>query len=513
MDPKDKGRGMLLFIRGDIETKEVTHEFGFDEIQAYELFLPKDNILFVSIYRSFSSPYENNVMLNKILRAIGGNRKKHIVCGDTNFRDIDWDNCTTNHDENCKEHQFLEAIKDSFLEQHIDRPTWARGNRELSILDLLLTDKSLEPNVEYIPPLGKGDHSLLKVKFNVWTKCRAKVRLNYSKGNYSELCKSIRDIKYDESKPLEDNWNCFKVMMNEATENHVPKMKIPQNRHNRTPISGEIFQTILEKEKSYKILCKDRTQYAYENYCKMRNKVRKITRTNALKHEEAIASKVKSNPKVFWNHVNSKLKLTETKPTLNLKDRTCATTDTDKAEALSGFFSSVFAKESPGDWNPVDWQPTQISDDLVITEEIILKELESLNITKSMGPDNLNPRVLHETRQQITLILTRFLTESWQSGELPRDWKLANISAIHKKGSKNDPNNYRPISLTAICCKKWSRRCPSVVCENALLVACEVVSPLVLEWRTTWPLSGNKTMIFAEETRTKLIWSFEALLN
>ena len=109
MDPEDKGRGMLLYIRGDIETKEVTHEFGSDEIQAYKFFLPKDNITFVSIYRSPSSPYENNVKLNKILRAIGGNRKKHIVCGDTNFRYIDRDNCTTNHDENSKEHQFLEA--------------------------------------------------------------------------------------------------------------------------------------------------------------------------------------------------------------------------------------------------------------------------------------------------------------------------------------------------------------------------------------------------------------------
>ena len=89
----------------------------------------------------------------------------------------------------------------------------------------------------------------------------------------------------------------------------------------------------------------------------------------------------------------------------------------------------------------------------MITEEIFREELESLNITKSMGPDNLNPRVLHETRQQITPILTRILTESWQSGELPRDSKLVNISAIHKKGSKNDPNNYRPISLTTICCK------------------------------------------------------------
>ena len=85
----------------------------------------------------------------------------------------------------------------------------------------------------------------------------------------------------------------------------------------------------------------------------MRNKVRKITRTNASKQEEEIASKVKSNPKVFWNRVNSKLKLTETIPTLNLKDGTCAMTDIDKEEALSGFFSSVLTKQSPGDWNPV----------------------------------------------------------------------------------------------------------------------------------------------------------------
>ena len=63
------------------------------------------------------------------------------------------------------------------------------------------------------------------------------------------MCKSIRDIEYYDSKPLEDNWNCFKDMMNEATENHVPKIKIRQNRHNRTPISGEIFQITLKKKR------------------------------------------------------------------------------------------------------------------------------------------------------------------------------------------------------------------------------------------------------------------------
>lgn len=39
---------------------------------------------------------------------------------------------------------------------------------------------------------------------------------------------------------------------------------------------------------------------------------------------------------------------------------------------------------------------------------------------------------------------------SIQTGQVPEDWRSANISAIYKKGNKSDPLNYRPISLTCI---------------------------------------------------------------
>jgi hypothetical protein len=32
-------------------------------------------------------------------------------------------------------------------------------------------------------------------------------------------------------------------------------------------------------------------------------------------------------------------------------------------------------------------------------------------------------------------------------------WKAANVTPIFKKGSKADPGNYRPVSLTSVCCK------------------------------------------------------------
>ena len=40
-----------------------------------------------------------------------------------------------------------------------------------------------------------------------------------------------------------------------------------------------------------------------------------------------------------------------------------------------------------------------------------------------------------------------------QLGQLPEDWKLANVTPVLKNGQRNLPNNYRPISLTSQACK------------------------------------------------------------
>ena len=39
------------------------------------------------------------------------------------------------------------------------------------------------------------------------------------------------------------------------------------------------------------------------------------------------------------------------------------------------------------------------------------------------------------------------------SGEVPADWKLANVTPIFKKGKKSSVSNYRPVSLTVNLCK------------------------------------------------------------
>ena len=42
---------------------------------------------------------------------------------------------------------------------------------------------------------------------------------------------------------------------------------------------------------------------------------------------------------------------------------------------------------------------------------------------------------------------------SLEEGIVPSEWKEANITLLFKKGSRNKPENYRPVSLTSVLCK------------------------------------------------------------
>ncbi len=91
--------------------------------------------------------------------------------------------------------------------------------------------------------------------------------------------------------------------------------------------------------------------------------------------------------------------------------------------------------------------------DINVEEEMVLKKLKKLKANKSAGPDGLHPRLLKEIAKSICKPLTLIYNKSIQEGKTPDGWKKAHVTALHKKGSKQEAKNYRPISLTSICCK------------------------------------------------------------
>ena len=105
--------------------------------------------------------------------------------------------------------------------------------------------------------------------------------------------------------------------------------------------------------------------------------------------------------------------------------------------------------------------------DLVISENGILKLLQKLNPNKAAGPDDIKPKVLKELATHIAPILYVIFGVSLDTGVVPRDWRCANVSPVYKKGEKYIAENYRPISLTCICCKLMEHIVTSHIMNHA----------------------------------------------
>ena len=72
---------------------------------------------------------------------------------------------------------------------------------------------------------------------------------------------------------------------------------------------------------------------------------------------------------------------------------------------------------------------------------------------KASGLDNIYPYILKHCAEEISPVLQIIYSQSLDSGSLPTDWLAANVCPIHKKGSRTERSNYRPISLTSVCSK------------------------------------------------------------
>jgi len=76
--------------------------------------------------------------------------------------------------------------------------------------------------------------------------------------------------------------------------------------------------------------------------------------------------------------------------------------------------------------------------------------LKNIKVDKSLGPDGIYPRILREAKEEIAGALTEIFVSSLASGEVPEDWRIANVVPLFKKGRKDNPGNYRPVSLTSV---------------------------------------------------------------
>jgi len=89
----------------------------------------------------------------------------------------------------------------------------------------------------------------------------------------------------------------------------------------------------------------------------------------------------------------------------------------------------------------------------LVTESDLSKIVSNLSNSKSMDAYWLSNHIIKQSVQFIKKPLTDFINKCIQLGHFPNILKLSKIIPVFKKGDKNCPENYRPISLVPIMSK------------------------------------------------------------
>jgi len=228
-DLDKNSRGVLLYVADSLESQIVNFEFKNNEHVFIQLKCTGGKkLLLGNIYRSPNSDFENDEQLcNMIKNACKFVADELIIVGDFNFRDINWDKWESVNNSKT-ENMFLSELRDNFLLQHVNMPTRARGTHTPHILDLVITkDESIE-SIEYLAPLGKSDHAVLIITCDIRGQASdAKDRLNYNKGDYEAMRKSLKtdwDALFEFFKDDVDGmWRLFMAKM-EDTAQYIPKV-------------------------------------------------------------------------------------------------------------------------------------------------------------------------------------------------------------------------------------------------------------------------------------------------
>lgn len=82
-----------------------------------------------------------------------------------------------------------------------------------------------------------------------------------------------------------------------------------------------------------------------------------------------------------------------------------------------------------------------------------MKLLSNFNPNKETGPDEISTTFLKEMAHALTQAQIKIFQASMDQGQTLEDRKTSNVPPIFKKGENSKLANYRPMSLTSVCCK------------------------------------------------------------
>ena len=173
---------------------------------------------------------------------------------------------------------------------------------------------------------------------------------------------------------------------------------------------------------------------------------------------------IKANPRDFCRYINGQKKDTQgIQPLKRRNGNGVAESELEQADEFNCQFTDVFNKNEHNQV-PLPNRSVPFMNDIFVSAVGITKLLKDLNTSKALGPDELQPSVLKEPASELGPVFAHLFQLSIHTDEIPKEWSLANIFTLFKKGDTSLACNYRPVSLTCVPCKLLEH----IVCSNIM---------------------------------------------
>ena len=384
----------------------------------------------------------------------------HIVVGDFNLSNIDW-NLLSGHND-VVDNLFLDFVIQNSLSQLVNFPT-----RYHNVLDLVFTD--VERSVVHViphEPIGLSDHAGIEVLLSL--ACGPAVLVAdhhtylWQAADYDKMAEYLYDIDWFNvvchNPDITQLWKIFDDILAEAVNTFVPisvrrcSYKSPAVKK---PCPRAVRNCVLKKRKIWKAL--NSTPWDSALRQKYRDCVHKL-RLKLKQHHDSVEDKLIScnNLGAFYRYVNKRIS-NGTAIGAIVDNGVVLTDNSLKANLFNRHFASVGTVDNGAVPDCADMASVSVLDHITISESAVLASIAKLKSNYSSGPDGFPPILYKCLKHCLVNPLTLLYNQLLSVAYVPPAWLSAHIVPVHKKGVTGDVDNYRPISLTCVASKILER--------------------------------------------------------
>ena len=390
--------------------------------------------------------------LKKYVPKSNYNSSFHIL-GDFNFPHADWFKSSSNDSRTRSCFKIVKDFLDRFnLSQLLTSPTHIDGKT----LDLFITSKPSDVlGVKIKEPFTlTGDHFMINIKLNVFHKSRTVksngynfYRANFTDINNFLISQSWNDI-LTSSNDINRVYSTFIDLLLQSINKFVPKRR---SKGKAPTLPKEVKKILKEKKTVYKAM---KSNPSLKERYKVLDKAYRSSMLNfRMRHEEKIMKS--GDKKLFYSYVKKQLKDSPQLPPLLDQNGNILLDPEEKASYFNSVFCRTFSKDDDPnlprleEFNfPFDKMP-----EIVITPEDVTAAITKLKNTVSRTPESIPSMFFKKTSKSLAVPLSILFNLSLRAERVPDTWREAIVVPIFKKGRKNDPSNYRPVSLTSVLCR------------------------------------------------------------